>query len=166
MSISTGNAQPPAFVNQTAPGANDYSNTDVELNWDEFRDPEIVNQRYCLISVVGPTCAQRCSQYGLVVRGVGATQEQLDLVRKKVFEKNPHLDIYQIEVGTLIPLAFDEKDISKGGETEYGDDRAGSIMKELKSNFEKGKAEFLKHKEALKQGKRDPEDVKVGTEIQ
>lgn len=139
------------------PGANNMDTT-IELSWDEFRDPPITNQKYVLLSLVGPTCPQKASIYGVAVRGVASNQEQVELLRNKVYTANPHLDIYQAEVGTLIPLSFTDDAVE---DTVHAEEKLDTLMSELKSNFERGLAEFKKHRELIKAGKRDPADLRM-----
>lgn len=130
----------------------------VQLDFDQIVDPPIKNQTMALISVVGPTCAQKCSQYAMMIRGVAGTQEALDLIRDKVYAVNKQFDLYQVPIGQLVPLAFDEKDLGADG---FAEKRLATIMSELKENHERAETEFAKHRELLKRGKRDPKDIEI-----
>ena len=41
-----------------------------------FEDPEIQNQKFALISIVGPNMKQKCDVWGLKIRGVSDTLEK------------------------------------------------------------------------------------------
>ena len=143
----------------SVPGANNYDNSEtLEINWDDFRDPPIANQKFALLSIVGPNCPQKASIYGVAVRGVAANQETLDLLRTKIYKSNPQFDIYQAEVGTMIPLDFSEDQIQ---DTQHAEERLDTLMGEMKANFERARDDFNRHKTLLKNSKKDPTDIQM-----
>lgn len=56
-----------------------------------------------------------------------------------------------------MPISFEEEHLGAA----YSDKRLAALMSELKANHEKSEAEFEKHRELLKRGERDPEDLKI-----
>lgn len=96
-----------------------------------------------LISICGPTCAQKADTYGVAIRGVAGSQEALDLIKDKVYQKNKLFDLYQVPVGELIPLDFSERDLG----ADYAEERLNVLMKDLHANYEKGREEFDRHRE-------------------
>ena len=61
-------------------------------------------------------------------------------------------------MGQLVPLAFDERDLGTEG---YAEKRIQNLMQELKEGYERSETEFAKHRELLKQGKKDPKDLEI-----
>ena len=63
-----------------------------------FEDPEITNQKYALVSIVGPHMPQKCDVWGLKVRGTAESLESAKALCKRLLRIDNNYDIYTVEV--------------------------------------------------------------------
>jgi hypothetical protein len=118
-------------------------------------DPVIHNQVYSLISVVGPHMPQKCSVWGIKVRGSFRTQEEAKKKAVELSEIDNDYDIYTVETGKFVPLVVDpDADI----ETEHLNEELNTLIKSYKSSKEKANREWEANKqkqveEATREGK-------------
>ena len=77
-----------------------------------FEDPEIPNQKFALISIVGPHMKQKCDVWGLKIRGVSDTLEKAKTQCQKLLRIDNDYDIYTVEVGKFFPLTVEPNQIS------------------------------------------------------
>jgi hypothetical protein len=81
----------------------------------------------------------RTSTRGVKVRGVFATQEEAEMMCKKLRELDPSHDVYVGSVGMWMPF---HPEAYKTGKVEYLEDELNQLMSDKKSNEEKAKTEF------------------------
>jgi len=81
----------------------------------------------------------RTSTRGVKVRGVFATQEEAEMMCKKLREIDPSHDVYVGSVGMWMPF---HPEAYKTGKVEYLEDELNQLMKDKKTNEDKAKTEF------------------------
>lgn len=81
----------------------------------------------------------RTSTRGVKVRGVFATQEEAEMMCKKLREIDPSHDVYVGSVGIWMPF---HPEAYKTGKVEYLEDELNQLMKDKKTNEDKAKLEF------------------------
>jgi hypothetical protein len=79
------------------------------------------------------------STRGVKVRGVFATQEEAEMMCKKLREIDPSHDVYVGSVGMWMPF---HPEAYKTGKVEYLEDELNQLMKDKKTNEDKAKLEF------------------------
>jgi flagellar biosynthesis chaperone FliJ len=111
-----------------------------------FEDPEIPNQRYALVSFVGPSLKQQCTVYGIKVRGVAESMEKAKTMSRRLHNIDPDFDIYTVDVGKFVPLDVDPLELK---DIEYQNEELNKLVKGYLENrvavteeFEKRKAEM------------------------
>jgi len=119
-----------------------------------FEDPEIPNQKFALISIVGPHMKQKCDVWGLKIRGVSDTLEKAKTQCQKLLRIDNDYDIYTVEVGKFFPLTVEPNQIS---DIEYENKQLNTLVKGYLENKEsanelwhKRKAEMIQN--AIKEG--------------
>lgn len=124
-----------------------------------FEDPEIPNQKFALISIVGPHMKQKCDVWGLKIRGVSDTLEKAKTQCQKLLRIDNDYDIYTVEVGKFFPLAVEPNQIS---DIEYENKQLNTLVKSYLENKEsanelwhKRKAEMIQN--AIKEGQNQEE---------
>jgi hypothetical protein len=124
-----------------------------------FEDPEIPNQKFALISIVGPHMKQKCDVWGLKIRGVSDTLEKAKTQCQKLLRIDNDYDIYTVEVGKFFPLAVEPNQIS---DIEYENKQLNTLVKGYLENKEsanelwhKRKAEMIQN--AIKEGQNQEE---------
>jgi hypothetical protein len=124
-----------------------------------FEDPEIPNQKFALISIVGPHMKQKCDVWGLKIRGVSDTLEKAKTQCQKLLRIDNDYDIYTVEVGKFFPLTVEPNQIS---DVEYENKQLNTLVKSYLENKEsanelwhKRKAEMIQN--AIKEGQNQEE---------
>ena len=124
-----------------------------------FEDPEIPNQKFALISIVGPHMKQKCDVWGLKIRGVSDTLEKAKTQCQKLLRIDNDYDIYTVEVGKFFPLTVEPNQIS---DIEYENKQLNTLVKGYLENKEsanelwhKRKAEMIQN--AIKEGQNQEE---------
>lgn len=120
-----------------------------------FEDPEIPNQKFALVSIVGPHSTQKCDVWGLKVRGTADSLEKAKQLSQKLMKVDNNYDIFTVEVGKFFPLAVDPLAI---GDVEYQNAELNRLMKSYLENkadaedqWQGRKNEMVK--QAIKEGK-------------
>lgn len=111
-----------------------------------FEDPVIPSQQYALISIIGPHMPQKCSVWGLKIRGVAKTLEECRSMAERLHAVDDNYDIHSVEVGKFFPLVVDPAEIK---ETEYINKELNNLNKEYLRQNELANDEFLKRKNEL-----------------
>lgn len=124
-----------------------------------FEDPEISNQRYALISIVGPHMQQKCDVWGLKIRGVAETIDKARSLCKKLLGLDNNYDIYTVEVGKFFPLAVEPNEVQ---DIEYQNDQLNTLVKSYLENRQNANEMWHKRKvemieQAVKEGKNQEE---------
>lgn len=124
-----------------------------------FEDPEISNQRYALISIVGPHMQQKCDVWGLKIRGVAETMDKARSLCKKLLGLDNNYDIYTVEVGKFFPLAVEPNEVQ---DIEYQNDQLNTLVKSYLENRQNANEMWHKRKvemieQAVKEGKNQEE---------
>lgn len=124
-----------------------------------FEDPEIQNQKFALISIVGPNMKQKCDVWGLKIRGVSDTLERAKAQCQKLLRIDKNYDIYTVEVGKFFPLAVEPHQIN---DIEYENKQLNTLVKSYLENKESAneiwhqrKADMIQN--AIKEGKNQEE---------
>ena len=124
-----------------------------------FEDPPIPQQKYALISIVGPHMPQKCDVWGLKIRGVADELDKAKSMTQRLMRIDNNYDIYTVEVGKFFPLAVEPHEVSN---VEYQNDMLNKMMKTYLENREYAneqwharKTEMMK--EAIREGKAQEE---------
>lgn len=124
-----------------------------------FEDPPLQNQKFALVSIVGPNMPQKCDIWGLKIRGVAGTIEEAKKLSQKILRIDNNYDIYTVEIGKFFPLVVNPLEIN---DIEYQNDQLNKLIKNYLENREtanefwhKRKSEMIK--EAIKEGKNQEE---------
>ena len=108
-----------------------------------FEDPEITNQKYALVSIVGPHMPQKCDVWGLKVRGAADSLENAKALCKRLLRIDNHYDIYTVDVGKFFPLAIDPLKVQN---VEYQNTQLNELVKNYLENRENANVEYEKRK--------------------
>jgi hypothetical protein len=124
-----------------------------------FEDPEIQNQKFALISIVGPNMKQKCDVWGLKIRGVSDTLEKAKTQCQKLLRIDNNYDIYTVEVGKFFPLAVEPHQIN---DIEYENKQLNTLVKSYLENKESANELWHQRKSemiqtAIKEGKNQEE---------
>jgi hypothetical protein len=127
-----------------------------------FEDPPIPNQKFALISIVGPNMQQKCDVWGLKVRGIAENIEKSKALCKKLMKIDNNYDIYTVEVGKFFPLNVEPHDIN---DIEYQNDQLNVLIKTYLENRELANEQWLERKnklvqDAIREGKSQDELAK------
>jgi len=124
-----------------------------------FEDPPLTNQKYALVSIVGPNMPQKCDVWGLKVRGIAGSLEEAKRLSQKILRIDNNYDIYTVDVGKFFPLVVDPLEIN---DIEYQNEQLNTLIKKYLENREtanefwhKRKAEMIQ--QAIKEGKNQEE---------
>jgi polyhydroxyalkanoate synthesis regulator protein len=109
-------------------------------------DQPIPSQKYALISIVGPNMNQKCSVYGLKVRGVCDSLESAKVLTKKLMKFDKDYDIYTVDVGKFVPLAVEPYDVSN---VEYENEQLNALVKNYLENKEKANEHWQERKQEM-----------------
>lgn len=123
-------------------------------------DPEIPQQKYALISIVGPNMKQKCDVWGLKIRGVANSLETAKALTKKIMRIDKDYDIYTVDVGKFFPLAVEPYDI---GNVEYENEQLNALVKNYLANKEQANEHWHQRKnemmkEALREGQAEAQE--------
>lgn len=124
-----------------------------------FEDPEISNQKYALVSIVGPHMPQKCDVWGLKVRGTADSLESAKALCKRLLRIDNHYDIYTVDVGKFFPLAIDPLKVQN---IEYQNDQLNTLIQSYLENRENANDLWNQKKndlidQAVKEGKNQKE---------
>lgn len=124
-----------------------------------FEDPPIPQQKYALISIVGPHMPQKCDVWGLKIRGVADELEKAKSMTQRLMRIDNNYDIYTVEVGKFFPLAVEPHSVSN---VEYQNDMLNKMMKTYLENREYANEQWHARKtemvkEAIREGKAQEE---------
>lgn len=124
-----------------------------------FEDPEISNQKYALVSIVGPHMPQKCDVWGLKIRGTADSLENAKALCKRLLRIDNHYDIYTVDVGKFFPLAIDPLKVQN---VEYQNDQLNSLIQSYLENRENANDLWNQRKsdlidQAVKEGKNQKE---------
>ena len=109
-------------------------------------DKMIPNQRFALISVVGPNMKQKCDVLGLKVRGFAETLDGAKTLTKRIYKADKDYDIYIVEVGKFVPLNINPLDVQ---DVEYENEQLNSLVKNYLENRQAANEHWLERKNAL-----------------
>ena len=109
-------------------------------------DAPITGQTYALISIVGPNLKQKCSMYGIKIRGVADSIEKSKIMTKRIMNADNDYDIYTVEVGKFFPLNIDPMDVS---DIEYENEQLNSLVKNYLENRHLANDHYHERKNAL-----------------
>lgn len=124
-----------------------------------FEDPPVPNQKFALISIVGPNMHQKCDVWGLKIRGVAENIEKSKALCKKLMKIDNNYDIYTVEVGKFFPLNVEPHDLN---DIEYQNDQLNVLIKTYLENRELANEQWLERKnklvqDAIREGKNQEE---------
>lgn len=124
-----------------------------------FEDPPLQNQKYALVSIVGPNMPQKCDIWGIKVRGVAGTIDEAKRISQKILRIDNNYDIYTVDIGKFFPLVVNPLEIN---EIEYQNDQLNKLIKNYLENRETANDFWHKRKsdmiqEAIKEGKNQEE---------
>lgn len=124
-----------------------------------FEDPPIPNQKFALISIVGPHMPQKCDVWGLKIRGTAETEEKAKSLTQKIMRIDNTYDVYTVEVGKFFPLAVEPQAI---GNVEYQNSQLNDLVKTYMENKELANEQWNARKnemikEAIREGKSQEE---------
>lgn len=124
-----------------------------------FEDPPIHNQKFALVSIVGPHMPQKCNVWGLKIRGVTDNLEKAKAMTQKLMKIDNNYDIYTVEVGKFFPLTVEPHEV---GEVEYENTQLNDLVKSYLENRELANEQWHSRKnemikEAVREGKAQEE---------
>lgn len=124
-----------------------------------FEDPAIPNQKFALVSIVGPHMPQKCNVWGMKVRGIAESISRAREMSQKLMKIDNNYDIYTVEVGKFFPLAVDPMALN---DIEYQNTQLNALMKSYLENREAANDQWHQRKnemvqQAIKEG-REQED--------
>jgi hypothetical protein len=111
-----------------------------------FEDPPIQNQKFALISIVGPNMPQKCNVWGLKIRGVAETIEKAKSMTQRLMKIDNNYDIYTVELGKFFPLEVDPLAV---GEVEYENQQLNELIKSYLENREHANEQWLQRKNEM-----------------
>jgi hypothetical protein len=124
-----------------------------------FEDPPLQNQKYALVSIVGPNMPQKCDVWGIKIRGVAGSIEEAKRLSQKILRIDNNYDIYTVDIGKFFPLVVNPLEINN---VEYQNEQLNTLIKNYLENREtandfwhKRKSEMIQ--EAIKEGKNQEE---------
>lgn len=124
-----------------------------------FEDPELPNQKFALISIVGPHMKQKCDVWGLKIRGIADSIDTAKNLCKRLLRIDNNYDIYTVEVGKFFPLTVDPLQIQ---DVEYQNEQLNTLVKSYLENrqnadelWHKRKSEMIE--DAVREGKNQEE---------
>lgn len=124
-----------------------------------FEDPPLANQKFALVSIVGPNMPQKCDVWGIKIRGVAGSIDEAKKLSQKILRIDNNYDIYTVEIGKFFPLVVNPLEIN---DIEYQNDQLNNLIKNYLENREtanefwhKRKSEMIQ--EAIKEGKNQEE---------
>ncbi len=109
-------------------------------------DQPIPNQKYALISIVGPNMRQKCDVWGLKIRGVAESLDTAKALTKKIMKYDKDYDIYTVDIGKFFPLAVEPYDVSN---VEYENDQLNALVKNYLENKEKANEHWHQRKQEM-----------------
>ncbi len=124
-----------------------------------YEDPPIPNQKFALISIVGPHMPQKCDVWGLKVRGIADSSQKAKEMAQKLMRIDNIYDVYTVEVGKFFPIVV-EPDAIK--DVEYQNSQLNELVKTYMENRELANEHWNKRKndmikEAIREGKSQEE---------
>jgi hypothetical protein len=127
-----------------------------------FEDPVIDQQKYALVTIVGPHMPQKCKVWGLKIRGTTQTMEQAKKMTQRLMKIDNNYDIYTVEVGKFFPLNIEPHQVS---EVEYENKELNNLIKSYLENREIANQQWHQRKnemikEAIREGKEQEEMAK------
>ena len=108
-------------------------------------DREISNQKYTLVTIVGPNYSQECKMYAFKTRGTAATMEDANKLAEKIKGYDDKFDIHVVETGKFVPLTLDP---SKAKDVKYQNEQLNEMIKNYHDETEKANNEWHKQKQA------------------
>lgn len=122
-------------------------------------DPYITGQRYCLVTIIGPHVQPKADVWGIKVRYVGETMEQMKKMAKQLRQMDPDYNIFIMEMGKFGPLNVSPEQVS---ENEYLEEKLNEMVKGYLENQELAKQHWHERKNemmknAIKEGKNQEE---------
>jgi vancomycin resistance protein YoaR len=118
-------------------------------------DPVIPSEAYSLITIIGPHMPQKCSVWGLKIRGTAGTKEEAIEKSKRLHKLDPDYDIYTVDTGKFFPLVVDP---SANIQTEYANNELNNLLKSYNKSRQDANDEWHANKnkmlqEAAREGK-------------
>jgi len=122
-------------------------------------DPYISGQRYCLVTIIGPHVQPKADVWGIKVRYVGETMDQMKKMAKQLRKMDPDYNIFIMEVGKFGPLNVLPEQVA---ENEYLEEKLNEMVKGYLENQELAKQHWHERKNemlksAIKEGKNQEE---------
>lgn len=96
-----------------------------------FEDPPISNQKFALVTIVGPHMPQKCDTWGLKVRGVASTLDEAKSMCQRLMRIDNNYDIYTVDVGKFFPLNVEPHDLN---DVEYANTELNQLIKSYLEN--------------------------------
>lgn len=109
-------------------------------------DPILPQQRYALVSIVGPHMPQKCDVWGMKVRGVADSAERAKAMAQKLLKTDNDYDVFTVEVGKFFPLAVEPHEI---GNVEYQNSQLNELVKSYLENRELANDHWAQRKNEL-----------------
>jgi chromosome segregation ATPase len=127
-----------------------------------FEDPPVTGQNYALVSIVGPNMPQKCSVWGLKIRGVYNTIDQAKIQTQKLMNVDNNYDIYTVEVGKFFPLQVEPTELQ---DVEYQNKQLNNLIKGYLENRETANQQWHARKnemmqEAIREGQEQTSSTK------
>jgi hypothetical protein len=127
-----------------------------------FEDPPITNQKFALVTIVGPNMSQKCDTWALKVRGVANTVEEAKSMCQRLMKIDNNYDIYTVDVGKFFPLTVEPHDVQ---DIEYSNTELNNLIKSYLENRQNANDQWHSRKnemiqKAIEEGKNQQELLK------
>jgi hypothetical protein len=127
-----------------------------------FEDPPITNQKFALVTIVGPNMSQKCDTWALKVRGVANTLEEAKSMCQRLMKIDNNYDIYTVDVGKFFPLTVEPHDVQ---DIEYSNTELNNLIKSYLENRQNANDQWHSRKnemiqKAIEEGKNQQELLK------
>lgn len=110
----------------------------------------IPNQRYVLVSFVGPNSSQKSEQCGMKIRGAFATEEEAAAHVKRLQKEDTTFDVFMLEMYKWVCIP---PSIEKIDDVRYQEEYLQTLISGYKQSQEEAKQHFNERKKAvLEQG--------------
>lgn len=127
-----------------------------------FEDPPITNQKFALVTIVGPNMSQKCDTWALKVRGVADNLEDAKKMCQRLMKIDNNYDIYTVDVGKFFPLTVEPHDVQ---DVEYSNTELNNLIKSYLENRQNANDQWHSRKnemiqKAIEEGKNQQELLK------
>jgi hypothetical protein len=123
---------------------------------------QISDQKYALVSIIGPSSNQRNDSNALKIYGVFSNTEEANSHAKKLQQVESDFDVFLVELYKWLPVPPDAESIK---DQQYQDNMLNSIVTGYLENHEKAQVEFDVRKNEMLNSIQNEENLKVQNSV-